>query len=113
MSYHNDMIEVISQNSNKLELILEMSNLVLQTEVSFTKGDLDLFVSGVCWYSNEFQNAIIEVKGHSGLVAHYKRHQLSKYKKQFPKAKQFVCYGKDKSLEFENFSFLSEEDLSY
>jgi len=58
-----------------------------------------------------YHNAIIEVKGHKCLISHYKRKQLPKYKQLFPKAKQYIYYGKNNSTNFKDFSFLSEEDL--
>jgi len=46
--------------------------------------------------------AVIEVKGHKGLVPHYKKHQLHKYKDNFPNAKQFVVYSTNKDNFKEN-----------
>ena len=106
------MIEVIEKNASELEIALEMSDITLQTEINFDRGDIDVLAKGTCWYTGEITQAVVEVKGHSGLVHHYKRWQLPKYKQQYPKAKQYVCYGANKSLNFQDFCFLSEEVLN-
>jgi len=106
MSYHSDMIKEISKQPNKLDLILEMSEISLKTEISFINGDIDILAKGICWYTGTNKLAVIEVKSNFGLIPHYKKYQLPKYIQQYPEAKQFVCYGKNKSLNFEDFTFL-------
>lgn len=110
MSYHNDMISVILSNKEGLEWELMMYDISIMSEVGFDRGDFDLFVRGYNIFDGKDAVAIVEVKGHQGLVPHYIRKQLPKYKKQFPEAKQFVVYGTpEKSLYFENFTFLNSD----
>ncbi|MBT5021573.1 hypothetical protein HOK51_00345 [Candidatus Woesearchaeota archaeon] len=105
MNLHNRIIDEIVNNQVLLEAHIEMYDSTIETEVSLSQyGDIDIMVTGIDYELQEPATAIIEVKAHRGLVDHYIKHQLPKYKTRFPEAKQFVVFSRGGDC-FENFVF--------
>ena len=113
MSYHNDMISVILRNKVNLEWALMMFDTSVESDVNFDRGDFDILVRGTDCFTGEHTVAVVEVKGNLGLVSHFYRKQLPKYREQFPNGKHFVVYGDcvRKDLNFDNFIFVDAKDL--
>lgn len=106
MSFHNDLIKIIVENREKLQWIIGMYDIEVQTEISMSDfGDIDIYVRGVDVNTQKEAAAIVEVKSHRGLVEHYIKHQLPKYVEKFPAAKQFVAYSKNDSFNFDDIEF--------
>ncbi len=101
LKYHDQIIRTILENPQKLEQLLGYTPTKILSEHKIGNGDIDIYVQGP-----KEQNAIFEIKGHSGLVNHYLRRQLPKYQERFPLARQFCVTGtSNKSLNIEDFNF--------
>lgn len=101
LKYHDSIIKTIIENPLTLEAILGYTPIQITSELKIGNGDIDIYVRGP-----NAQDAIFEIKGHQGLVNHYIRKQLPKYKLRFPDARQFCVTGtSEKSLEIKDFNF--------
>ena len=106
MNVHNQIIQEILHNQLLLESIIELFDTTIKSEVSMSKcGDIDVLIQGMNYYSGNRETAIIEVKAHRGLVQHYIRFQLPKYKHKFPDAQQYVVYADHKNVAFDKLIF--------
>jgi hypothetical protein len=106
MNLHQRIISEILENPFFLESVVEIRDCEITPEMSLGKfGDLDLYVRGIDYYSELPRTAIVEVKAHFGLVAHYKKYQLPKYVAIFPDAKQFVVFSRSGSSDIDELVF--------
>ena len=106
MNLHNRIIKLLIDNPFFLEPSIEMFDTKLVKEYSLSKyGDIDILATGFDYLTTKKVQAVIEIKSHKGLVAHYISHQLPKYKESFPNAKQFIGYLNGKELNLPSIIF--------
>ena len=93
MSYHNNMIDVFLENPNIFAGELEFLVVDSVKEFPIGNGDIDVLLKG-----DRGEIAIVEVKGHQGLLPKFEKKQLPKYRIYFPDAKIFALIGYRNSL---------------
>ena len=107
MNLHERIIQEIVMNPFLLEVSIEMYECRITPNISLGEhGDIDLLVSGFEYLTQQPKTAVIEVKAHQGLVAHYKRFQLPKYVEKFPDARQIVVFSRSGNPYFSDLVFL-------
>ena len=106
MNLHEQIIQEIVMNPFLLETTLEMYECSITSNISLSEfGDLDIFAEGFDYFTQQPKTAVIEVKAHIGLVAHYKKFQLPKYVERFPDARQLVVYSRTGEANFNDLVF--------
>lgn len=92
MSYHNDLIKLITSYPQDLEDMIEFPIGKLLTNIHYhysptNNMELDIMII----YANK--KTIIEVKSHYGLRNHFLTKQYPRFIQKFPSAKIFFMYS--------------------
>lgn len=111
MSYHNDLQAAFVQNINSFS---EQIGFVVEGKCKTNQqlgryGEIDVIARGTPIDLEGIittPTALIEVKGHHGLIGKFERKQFPVYLEYMPNAKIFLLYGYKKSLLVEDMTLV-------